>query len=359
MANCHTLWRLPRFRRKPRQGLTVLPSATTRATLSRQWELLRQLPSRSPGITSAELVMRLKDAGFNISKRSIERDLNELSLIFPLERNDRSIPYGWYWAANACVELRGLSVSEALSLALVEEAVRPLLPGSMLKGLDARFAHARQKLETLSSENKAARWLDKVASVRPEMNMRAPEVSDSILETVQKALLDEQQLQALYYSAHHDRSVELILNPLALIQRGQVAYLIATAQPYEDIRQFAVHRFRQLSVLDTPALGLDDFDLHAYLRSDALQFGSAEKIELHAWISDNLARRMRETPLSPDMQLIDLEDGHRLQATVSNSWSLRWWLLSQGDELVVEQPPALRQLISQTLSSAAAAYQEE
>ena len=359
MANCHTLWRLPRFRRKPRQGLTVLPSATTRATLSRQWELLRQLPSRSPGITSAELVMRLKDAGFNISKRSIERDLNELSLIFPLERNDRSIPYGWYWAANACVELRGLSVSEALSLALVEEAVRPLLPGSMLKGLDARFAHARQKLETLSSETKAARWLDKVASVRPEMHMRAPEVSDSILETVQKALLDEQQLQALYYSAHHDRSVELILNPLALIQRGQVAYLIATAQPYEDIRQFAVHRFRQLSVLDTPALGLDDFDLHAYLRSDALQFGSAEKSELHAWISDNLARRMRETPLSPDMQLIDLEDGHRLQATGSNSWSLRWWRLSLGDELVVEQPPALRQLISQTLSSAAAAYQEE
>jgi len=336
-----------------------LPSATTRATLSRQWELLRQLPNRSPGITSAELVGRLKDAGFTISKRSIERDLNELSLIFPLERNDRSIPFGWYWATNACIELRGLSVSEALSLALVEEAVRPLLPGSMLKGLDARFAHARQKLETLSAENKAARWLDKVASVRPEMNMRAPEVSDSILETVQKALLEEHQLQSLYYSAHNDRTVELTLNPLALIQRGQVAYLIATAQPYADIRQFAVHRFRQLTVLDSPALGLDDFDLQAYLRSDALQFGSAEKIELQAWISDNLARRMRETPLSPDMQLTDLDHGHRLQATVSNSWSLRWWLLSQGDELVVEQPPALRQLISTTLSNAAAAYQED
>lgn len=335
-----------------------MPSATTRATLSRQWELLRQLPSRSPGITTAELVVRLKDAGFNISKRSIERDLIELSLIFPLERNDRSIPYGWYWAANACVELRGLSVSEALSLALVEEAVRPLLPGSMLKGLDARFSHARQKLETLSAENKAARWLDKVASVRPDMNMQAPEVSDSILETVQKALLEEHQLQCQYYSAHSDRTVELTLNPLALIQRGQVAYLIATAQPFTDVRQFAVHRFRQASLLETPAEGLDAFDLQGYLRSDALQFGSAEKIELHAWISSNLARLVRETPLSSDMQLTELEDGHRLQATVSNSWSLRWWLLSQGDELIVEQPPALRALISQTLNNAAAQYRD-
>ena len=59
------------------------------------------------------------------------------------------------------------------------------------------------------------------------------------------------------------------------------------------------------------------------------------------------------------MQLTDLDHGHRLQATVSNSWSLRWWLLSQGDELVVEQPATLRQLIATTLSNAAAAYQQD
>ena len=334
-----------------------MPSATTRATLSRQWELLRLLPGRSPGITSAELVIRLKDAGFSISKRSIERDLNELSLIFPLERNDRSIPYGWYWSANACVDLRGLSVSEALSLALVEDAVRPLLPASMLKVLDARFSHARQKLEHLSTGNKAARWLDKVASVRPDLNMQGPEGRERILETVQKALLEEHQLQCQYYSAHSDRTVELTLNPLALIQRGQVAYLIATAQPFTDVRQFAVHRFRALSMLDSPAQGLELFNLQDYLRSDALQFGSAEKIGLQAWISDNLARRLRETPLSTDMQLTAQDRGHRLEATVSNSWSLRWWLLSQGSELIIEGPPALRQLIAETLSNAAAQYQ--
>ncbi|CAK9891917.1 hypothetical protein PS652_04782 [Pseudomonas fluorescens] len=357
MANCHITALAPCYNRKPRQGRRLLPSATTRATLSRQWELLRQLPSRSPGITSAELVGRLKDAGFSISKRSIERDLNELSLIFPLERNDKSIPYGWHWAANACIELRGISVSEALSLALVEEAVRPLLPGSMLKVLDPRFSHARQKLEHLSGANKVARWLDKVASVRPDMNMQAPEVPDSILETVQHALLEEYQLHCQYYSAHNDKLSELTLNPLALIQRGQVSYLIATAAPYTDIRQFAVHRFRKLRILDSPTEGLRAFDLQAYLRSDALQFGDTDKIELQAWISDNLARLVRETPLSADMHLTPLDAGHRLQATVSNSWQLRWWLLSQGDGLIVEKPLSLRQQIAETLNNAAAQYQ--
>jgi predicted DNA-binding transcriptional regulator YafY len=336
-----------------------LPSAKAHTTLSRQWELLRQLPSRSPGITSADLVNRLKDAGFTISKRSIERDLNELSLIFPLARNDKSIPFGWHWMPDACADLRGISITEALSLALVEEAVRPLLPSSMLKALDARFTHARQKLEHLSSANKAARWLDKVASVQPDMNLQAPEVPDAILETLQTALLEERQLHCQYYSAHNDKLSDLTLNPLALVQRGRISYLIGTAHPHTDVRQFAVHRFRQLQALPTAAQGLEDFSLQRYLGSDAMQFGDSDRIELHAWISDGLARLIRETPLSNDMTLTALDQGHHLQATVSNSWQLRWWLLSQGDALIVEQPQGLRMQIAETLRSAAALYQSE
>ncbi|MGE7990807.1 WYL domain-containing protein [Pseudomonas sp. NPDC089554] len=185
-----------------------MPFATTRATLSRQWALLRQLPSRSPGTTSAELVWRLRDVGFHVSKRTVERDLNELSLIFPLERNDKSIPFGWHWSASALGELRG------------------------------------------------------------------------------------------------------------------------------------------------------NFDLQGYLRSDSLQARQDEGIELHAWVSDALARQLREAPLTPDMHLTPLEQGHRLRATVSDCGSLRWWVLGQGDGVVVEQPQCLREEIGRILSTAAARYQD-
>jgi predicted DNA-binding transcriptional regulator YafY len=183
-----------------------LPSATTRATLSRQWALLRQLPSRSPGITSAELVWRLRDVGFIISKRTIERDLNELSLIFPLERNDKSIPFGWHWPANALGDPRG------------------------------------------------------------------------------------------------------------------------------------------------------HFDLQGYLRNKAVLPEPSGGVELQAWISDELARQLRETPLTPDMQLTALDQGHRLRASVSDSAALRWWLLGQGGNLVVELPTTLREEIARTFNLAAAQY---
>ncbi|KAF1306262.1 transcriptional regulator [Pseudomonas sp. SG-MS2] len=183
-----------------------MPFATTRATLSRQWALLRQLPSRSPGITSAELVWRLRDVGFTVSKRTVERDLNELSLIFPLERNDKSIPFGWHWSANALGELRG------------------------------------------------------------------------------------------------------------------------------------------------------NFDLHGYLRGEALQPMQGEGVEMQAWVSDSLARQLREAPLSVDMQLTALDQGHRLRATVEDGGALRWWVLSQGADMVIEQPSELRAEIAKTLVDAAAQY---
>ena len=334
----------------------ALSSAKSHSTVSRQWELLRHLPKRSPGITVAGLSTCLQSAGFAISRRTIERDLRDLSIVFPLQCNDAGTPQGWYWKPGVSVELQGITLSEALSLALVEDAIRPLLPGSMLQTLEPRFEHARRKLKGLEEDNPAARWLDKVASVRPDLNLQTPEIGFEVLETLQKALLEEQQIRCQYYSAHSDKLRELTLNPLAMVQRGLVTYLIGTAHPYTDVRQFAVHRFRQVSALESPTQGLVDFDLQAYLASDALQFGTLEKIQFQAWLSERQARLIRETPLSADMQLTPLDDGYRVQATLSNTWQLHWWILSQGDALIVEQPESLRVKIRETLLRAAASY---
>lgn len=82
--------------------------------------MLRSLPARPPGITAQELVDLLDDAGFAVSKRTIERDLIELSNLFPLQCNDKSAPYGWYWTPGATAELPGLTLSEALARQLRE-----------------------------------------------------------------------------------------------------------------------------------------------------------------------------------------------------------------------------------------------
>jgi predicted DNA-binding transcriptional regulator YafY len=334
----------------------TVPSAKSHSTVSRQWELLKLLPKRDSGITVTELLARLDTCGYQPSRRTVERDLVDLSLVFPLQCSESS-PQAWHWTPGVNVELQGITLTEALSLALVEDAIRPMLPASMLSVLEPRFVHARGKLKGLEDDNPTARWLEKVASVRPDLNLQAPDIDPQRLEALQRALINECQVQCLYYSAHTDKLSEMTLNPLAMVQRGLVTYLIATAHPYTDIRQFAVHRFRSVEQLDHPAEGLQQFDLRNYLASDALQFGTPERIQFQAWVSEHQARLIRETPLSPDMTLEQLEDGYRMRSTLNNTWQLYWWILSQGDAMVVEQPPELRAQIRETLQRAAAAYQ--
>ena len=111
----------------------------------------------------------------------------------------------------------------------------------------------------------------------------------------------------------------------AFIRGRNITYLAAMAEPYEDVRLFAAHRFQQVERLTTPSRRPAGFNLEPYINSSALQFTNpgAEPIRLHAWISEDLARQLRETSLSADMQLEPAKDGQQLSATIQGSWQLR------------------------------------
>lgn len=87
----------------------------------------------------------------------------------------------------------------------------------------------------------------------------------------------------------------------------------------------------------TPCRRPVDFSLDDYIAGGAQQFTSpgAGPIALQAWINEDLARQLRETPLSSDMHLEPEKDGQQLTATVQDSWQLRWWLLSQTGSIAV------------------------
>lgn len=74
-----------------------MPSHPTRHTIARQWQLLKLLPDRHPGMSSTQLQAALARAGHKTSKRTVERDLNELATLFALHCNSKGMPYGWYW----------------------------------------------------------------------------------------------------------------------------------------------------------------------------------------------------------------------------------------------------------------------
>ena len=331
-----------------------MPSNKTRNTLARQWELLKLLPTRGSGKTAKEIADALAEAGFAVSKRQVERDLIDLQEVFGLECNDASIPYGWRWG-SAPVELPGVTLAEALSLQIVEETLKPLLPGSVLRTVQPRFEQAKEKLAALAEQNPAAAWADKVMSVPPTLPMLPPVVDEELLDLVQTALLNNEQIDVVYLGFSNEPK-ELRLHPLGLVVRGAVTYLVATAFDYTDVRLYALHRFQSAGRTYETAKRPKGFKLSQYVDEGALQFGKGAVLKLVARIDAVLAKYLTETPLSANQKLKPLDGEFELSASVVDSWQLHWWLMSKGGAIEVLSPPALRDRIVLSLKEALGQY---
>jgi len=335
-----------------------VPSNKTRHTLARQWELLKLLPTRSSGRTAKELAEALNESGFSVSKRQVERDLGELYETFNLDCDMDSKPYRWAMPpGKVTLDIPGLTLAEALSLRMVEDTLKNLMPPAVWQALEARFRQAERKLDALTDDNPNAGWTAKVRSAPPSLPFLPPSIKPEVLEAIQEALLANRQIDVEYQAIGEGENRRLRLHPLGLVSRVPTTYLVATAFGYSDVRLYALHRISQVSQLDTQAKRPDKFDLDDYIQSGALQFGSGGTVRLYAEISEYLANILCETPLS-ERQEIAVQDGKNiLTATVADSWQLRWWILSQGAGIVVLEPVELRQKIQAVLQRACSKYE--
>lgn len=335
-----------------------MPKSAAHDTISRQWELLKLLPRRPPGLTCAELCSRLADNGYRVTKRTVERDLPELVARFAVTCNE-AYPRRWHWLEGASTDLVGPDLPEALGLVLAEQTVRPLLPAAVLAALQPRFDLARAKLASLD-HNALARWTEKVRSVPAALQLLPPSGSGdlraAVLADVQQALLDETLLEVDYASPAASIKRALPLHPLGLVQRGPVAYLVASAYDYDEPRLYALHRMSRVRRLAEPRRAPAGFTLDGYLAAGHLDFDPGEEIRLEARVGDHLAQLLEETKLSTDQKITGQPGDYRLAATVRDSWQLRFWLLSQGPEITVLSPPDLRAAIRASLDQARVTY---
>ena len=332
-----------------------MPSNKTRNSLARQWELLKLLPTRTEGKTAKQLAEGLIEAGYEISKRQVERDLLDLQEFFGLECDDDQMPYKWRWSFDRPADLPAITLAEALSLVVVEDTLKPLLPLSVQRALQAKFSQARSQLAMMSKKSSTARWAGKVKTVPTTLPLLPPFISEEILEVIQNALLLDEQIEATYQGMS-DKVIELRLHPLAMVTRGSVVYLVATAKEFADVRLYALHRFKAATRTFEKLKPLKGFSLDKYIADGALQFGEGGEIELTAILSDELARLLSETPISGD-QLLKVKAGQwHLKASVLDSWQLRWWILSHGPGIQVIKPAPLAKEIEKTLKAAVAQY---
>lgn len=107
-------------------------------TLIRQWYILRLLRHVHYVSTQDIKDSLLSHYSIDVDLRTIQRDLQGLMTIFPLECRKDSVPYGWRWQKEAKHELP-ISQSQALTFMMVETQLKDILPFTVLQELQPYF----------------------------------------------------------------------------------------------------------------------------------------------------------------------------------------------------------------------------
>lgn len=319
--------------------------------LLRQIALLQLIP-RWPGKKSTTTLQeKLRDRGFEIDVRSLQRDLNRLKDRFDIERLNDERPFQWGYKECASHNLSQYDTPTALTLHLVESHLRHLLPQGVMQQLAPQLRAAREHLEHLT-QNQLARWPQRVRAIPNGQALVPADIAPMVWAAVSEALVGQRQLRVSYRSRSKGGETKILrLNPQSLVSRHAVSYLVAMADDYEDLRQFALHRIEQAEVLDdaAPARQRDGHDIDAYIASGAFgmpRTGAGQPVELVADVDAQTAWLLRETPLAPGQTLEALaEDSraehsgwHRLRVTLPDSQETLWWILGLNSRIRVHAP---------------------
>lgn len=309
----------------------------------RQLTILTLIPRAPATISTGEIHRKVLNAGFQVSAKTTERDLNALSRFFPVLADESSKPYRWHFDKFELIDIPRITPQMALTLSVMNKHAQNLLPKNVLSYLAPYFRQAEKELAELS-DNSLSTWQDKIHVVHDTLSFQPPVCDDHIQNQLYLAVIQSKQIKASY-QARGKEEREYQLNPLSLVFRGQLTYILCTSSGHDTVLQFLVNRFRSVEITDQ-SLHENSLtvDIQAYLDQGAFgMLKSNDKIELVARVQKLKGWHLHETPLSKDQQIIeDQDDSFLLKATVADSHHLLWWVMSLGDRIEILEPLYLR-----------------
>lgn len=319
-------------------------------TAIRYLTMLRMVPRYPRTITTGELSERLEEQGYSVTMRSIQRDLEKLSVEFPLMVDESSRPHQWSFDRETTMDIiPALDLPAALTFELAQAYLKPLLPSRALSHLKPHFDEAHRTL--LRERNPLGQWPNHVRVINRGLGGQRPAIDADVLETVTEALLREYQCQLTYQARKWPEPETITVHPLGLIFRDPNVYLIGTIDGREGIRQLVLHRATTGELLEEPVDRPEDFDLDLYIHSGAMGILKSDKpVYLKLRCDKPALNHLIESPLGFDQVTNELNDNiFEIAVTVGDTQDLRWWLTAQAVHCDILEPVWLRDEIASTL----------
>jgi predicted DNA-binding transcriptional regulator YafY len=218
--------------------------------------LLLQVHGR---LTARDLAERLE-----ISERTVLRDMDALTAAGVPVVAERGPGGGWRLIDGYQTKLTGLTAAEIQTLFFAH-------PPQLLAALGLGPAAQAARLKLQAALPAASRQQAERARRSTLIDPRGWHESQSVasLPVLLDALWRGRRVRFLYDRALGDTS-ERLVDPLGLVARGSVWYLVASRS--DELRTYRVSRIKEAMLDEQESLRPDDFDLAAYWETSTAQF---------------------------------------------------------------------------------------
>lgn len=292
-------------------------------------EVLKRIPLNQK-ISTTDLHLQLEAAGYQMSRRTLQRYLKKLSEgDMGVQCDDKSKPFGYRRVLNASdLDRVGMGADGALLLLLAREHLKYQMPPDLIKSLSYLFDAAENYMRSAAGSTPEKRWLSKISVVGGGLPQCPPLIKPSIFNKVSEGLFKQKQLEIVYTKSEGEEEVRLLVSPLGLVQQEVRLYLVCCYADTDQIRNLALHRMKKVDLTDFSALEPKGFDLKAYIDKSPFNYGNGKKIRLELIFKNKqTALNLKETPFNRRQKIEKLKDGlFKLTVDIMDSVLLTGWI---------------------------------
>jgi predicted DNA-binding transcriptional regulator YafY len=317
----------------------------------RQWNMLMAIAQ------SADCSYDALVAEFGVKRRTVQRDLETLSLVFPLEDSMVNGHKVWRLAPRALARIADAAFTLPELCAFYVHRGRLAQAGG--DAIDGDLKSALDKVARALGP-KMRRYLDQVTAVLswkhdPAM---APDgnAKPGTVEALVRATIDRRRVKMDYHSLASGVVKAYVVEPYRLTFGNGGLYLFAFVPAYGEMRTFAVQRIKKLAVTDQGFNPVSDVPEDPYKHSIGIWAGgTCELLEIE--FAPRLAPYIEERVWGEAQQITRRPDGSIvLSVKMAVDLPLRSWILGFGHKARVLRPTTLADAIAGELEEAREQY---
>lgn len=317
----------------------------------RQWKMLLTI-SQSADCTYDSLA-----ASLEVGRRTIRRDIETLSLVFPV--SDEMVGGRKVFR----IEPRALGKLADASFTLPELCAfylhRSQLACTGGAAIDPDLTSALEKVGKALGP-KMRKYLDQVAGVLTWKHEAAalgvPDANSATVDSLIRAAIDRRRVRMEYYSLAAGRVKPYVIEPYRLTFGNGGLYLYAFVPVYSEMRTFAVQRIKKLSVTEQVFDPMSNAPEDPYKDSIGIWAGGEREL-IRLEFSPRLAPYIEERTWADEQEIAHQPDGSIvLTMKKAIDLPLRSWILGFGHQARVLRPSGLAKAIFEELEEAREQY---